>query len=152
MGYEGVSLCSYSNTRSKELIDSFHKLGMGISYSNALILRDAWTLIVVPCVLMRLIREGTAKYQYDEITNLNQCRITVSFNLRQTPFSFLHMLYCEIGYSGPIVADTDSYAPISQKLPGLLCKKRKQETILCRNLVPEEMADCNWMSCQLRVL
>ena len=44
MGYEGVSLCSYSNTRSKELFDSFHKLGMGISYSNALILRDAWTL------------------------------------------------------------------------------------------------------------
>ena len=55
-------------------------------------------------------------------------------------------------YSGPIVADTDTYmaaAPISQKLPGLLCIK---ETILCRDLVPEEMADCNWMSCQLRVL
>ena len=30
--------------------------------------------------------------------------------------------------------------------------KRKQETILCYNLVPEEMVDCNWMSCQLRVL
>ncbi len=29
---------------AKELIDSFHKLGMGISYSNVLILRDAWTL------------------------------------------------------------------------------------------------------------
>ena len=29
---------------SKELIDSFHKLGMGINYSNVLILRDAWTL------------------------------------------------------------------------------------------------------------
>ena len=109
---------------------------------------------------MRLMREGTAKYQYAEIvhsvgsdcTNLNQCRITVSFNLRQTPFSFLHMLYCDIGYSGPIVTDTDTYAPISQKLPGLLCIKRKQETILCCNLVPEEMADCNWMSCQLRVL
>ena len=59
------------------------------------------------------------------------------------------------GYSGPIVADTDTYmaaAPISQQLPGLLCIKRKQETILCCNLVPEEMADCNWMSCQLRVL
>ena len=31
-------------TRSKELFDSFHKLGMGISYSNVHILRDAWTL------------------------------------------------------------------------------------------------------------
>ena len=49
MGYEGVSLCSYSNTRSKELIDPFHKLGMGISYSNALILRDAWTLHDLDC-------------------------------------------------------------------------------------------------------
>ena len=49
MGYEGVSLCSYSNTRSKELIDSFHKLGIGISYSNALILRDAWTLHDLDC-------------------------------------------------------------------------------------------------------
>ena len=61
------------------------------------------------------------------------------------------------GYStsGRVVADTDTYmaaAARSQKLPGLLCIKRKQETILCRNLVPEEMADCNWMSCQLRVL
>ena len=53
-----------------------------------------------------------------------------------------------ISGSGSIVidsADTDIYvaaAGISQKLPGLLCTKRKQETILCRNLVPEEMADC----------
>ena len=31
-------------TCSKELIDSFHKLGMGIRYSNALILQDALTL------------------------------------------------------------------------------------------------------------
>ena len=31
-------------TRSKEFIDSFHKLGMGMSYSNVLILRDTWTL------------------------------------------------------------------------------------------------------------
>ena len=52
------------------------------------------------------------------------------------------------GYSGPVVidsADTDTYvaaAAISHKLPGLLCIKRKQETALCRNLVPEEMADC----------
>ena len=33
-------------------------------------------------------------------------------------------------------------AAISPKLPGLLCIKRKQATILCHNLVPEEMADC----------
>ena len=77
----------------------------------------------------------------------NQCRITVSVSLRQTPFSFLHTLYC-LQCSGPIVidsADTDIYvaaAAISQKLPGLLCIKRKQATILCHNLVPEEMADC----------
>ena len=53
-----------------------------------------------------------------------------------------------IVYSGPIVidsADTNIYvaaAAISQNLPGLLCIKRKQATILCHNLVPEEMADC----------
>ena len=29
-------------TRSKELVDSYHKLGMGISYSNVLLLRDVW--------------------------------------------------------------------------------------------------------------
>ena len=33
-------------------------------------------------------------------------------------------------------------AAISQKFPGVLCIKRKQDTILCRNLVPEEMASC----------
>ena len=37
-----------------------------------------------------------------DCTNLNQCRITVSFNLRQTSFS-LHMLYCEIlATAGPL--------------------------------------------------
>ena len=52
------------------------------------------------------------------------------------------------GYSGPVVidaADTDAYvaaAVISQQLPGMLCIKRKQETILCRGLVTEEMASC----------
>lgn len=39
-------------------------------------------------------------------------------------------------------SDSGHIVDISQKLPGLLCIKRKQETILCRNLVPEEMADC----------
>ena len=122
------------------------------------------TWIVVPCVLMRLMREGTAKYQYfknDEIvysvgsdcTNLNQCWITVSFNLRQTPF---YAVLRDSGYSGPIVADTDTLWQQQlfhrNFLHGLLCIMRKQETILCRNLVPEEMADCNWMSCQLKVL
>ena len=28
----------------KELIDSFYKLGMGISYPNVLFLRDIWTM------------------------------------------------------------------------------------------------------------
>ena len=39
-------------------------------------------------------------------------------------------------------ADTDAYvaaAAISHQLPGMLCIKRKQETIFCRDL---EMADC----------
>ncbi len=33
-------------------------------------------------------------------------------------------------------------AVISQKLTGMLCLRRKQETILCRGLVTEDMADC----------
>ena len=28
-------------TRSKELVDSYYKLGMGISYQNVLLLRDS---------------------------------------------------------------------------------------------------------------
>ena len=54
----------------------------------------------------------------------------------------------ESGYSGPVVidtADTDAYvaaALITQQLPGMLCMKRKQEMILCRSLVSDEMADC----------
>ncbi|KAK1896051.1 U3 small nucleolar RNA-associated protein 10 [Dissostichus eleginoides] len=31
-------------TRSKELVDSYYKLGMGISYPNVLLLRDVWTM------------------------------------------------------------------------------------------------------------
>jgi len=54
----------------------------------------------------------------------------------------------ESGYSGPVIidaADTDAYvaaAVISQQLPGTLCIKRKQETIFCRWLVTDDMADC----------
>ena len=39
------------------------------------------------------------------------------------------------------VADTDAYAFVSQQLPGMLCIKRKQEIVLCHDLVTEEMAD-----------
>jgi len=62
-------------------------------------------------------------------------------------FSFYAVLR-ESGYTGPVVidaTDTDVYiaaAYISHQLPGMLCIKRKQETILCRSLVPEEMASC----------
>ena len=31
-------------TCSKELVDSYYKLIMGISYSNVLLLRDVWTM------------------------------------------------------------------------------------------------------------
>ena len=54
----------------------------------------------------------------------------------------------ESGYSGPVVidaADTDAYvaaAFVSQQLSGMLCIKRRQETVLCHGLVTEEMADC----------
>jgi hypothetical protein len=54
----------------------------------------------------------------------------------------------ESGYSGHVVidaADTDAYvaaAAISQQLPGILCVKRKQETVLCHSLATDEMAHC----------
>ena len=61
---------------------------------------------------------------------------------------FVYTVLRESGYSGPVVidaADTDAYvaaAVISQQLPGMLCIKRKQEIVLCRGLVTEEMAGC----------
>ena len=54
----------------------------------------------------------------------------------------------ESGYSGPVVidtTDTDAYvtsAAISQQQPGMLCIKRKNELILCRGMVTEEMSEC----------
>ena len=59
-----------------------------------------------------------------------------------------YAVLCESGYSGSVVidaADTDAYvaaAVISQQLPGMLCIKRKQETVTCRGLVTDEMAGC----------
>ena len=59
-----------------------------------------------------------------------------------------YAVLCETGYSGPAAidaADTDAYiaaAVISQQLPGTLCIKRKHETIFCRGLVTDDMADC----------
>ena len=60
----------------------------------------------------------------------------------------IYAILRESGYSGPVVIDaanTDAYvaaAAISHQLPGMLCIKRKQETIFCRDLVTEEMAGC----------
>ncbi|KAK1880410.1 U3 small nucleolar RNA-associated protein 10 [Dissostichus eleginoides] len=54
----------------------------------------------------------------------------------------------ESGYSGPVVidaTDTDVYvaaALISQQLPGMLCIKRKQETVRCCDMTTDMMADC----------
>jgi len=62
-------------------------------------------------------------------------------------FSFYAVLR-ESGYAGPAVndaTDTDVYiaaAYISHQLPGMLCIKKKQETILCQSLVSEDMARC----------
>ena len=54
----------------------------------------------------------------------------------------------ESGCTGPVVIDaidTDAYvvaAVLCQKLAGIICIKRKQETIFCRGLLPDEMAGC----------
>ena len=62
-------------------------------------------------------------------------------------YSFYAVLH-ESGYTGPVVNDandTDVYiaAPyISHQLAGMLCIKRKQETILCHSLVSKDMARC----------
>ncbi len=39
-----ATITLHGMTRSKELVDSYYKLGMGISYSNVLLLRDVWTM------------------------------------------------------------------------------------------------------------
>ena len=54
----------------------------------------------------------------------------------------------ESGCTGPVVidaVDADAYvvaAVLWQKLAGMICIKRKQETIFCRGLLADEMADC----------
>ena len=63
------------------------------------------------------------------------------------PFSAYAVLR-ESGCTGPVVidaVDTDAYvaaAVLWQQLAGMTCIKRKQETIVCRGLLAEEMADC----------
>ena len=39
-----ATITLHGMTRSKELVDSFYKLGMGISYLNVLLLHDVWTM------------------------------------------------------------------------------------------------------------
>jgi len=39
-----ATITLHGMTKSKVLVDSFHKLGMGISYSNVLLLRDVWAM------------------------------------------------------------------------------------------------------------
>lgn len=39
-----LSMNLHGLTRSKELVDTFHKFGVGIGYASVLLLRDAWAL------------------------------------------------------------------------------------------------------------
>ena len=61
-------------------------------------------------------------------------------------FSSLEAVLLESGYNASVfidAADTDAFAAAavtSQQLPGMLCTKRKHETIFC--LVADEIADC----------
>jgi len=70
-----------------------------------------------------------------------------SFDQSEAIFSFYAVLR-ESECAGPVVidaTDTDAYiaaAYVSHQLPGMLCIKRKQETILCHSLVSEDMARC----------
>ncbi|KAL8591125.1 hypothetical protein ACOMHN_063749 [Nucella lapillus] len=85
-------------------------------------------------------------------TNLSTQEPVENFTFDQseadTVFFSIYSVIRESGYSGPVVldsVDTDAYvaaAVISRQLPGMLCIKRKQETINCRGLVTDEMADC----------
>ena len=76
----------------------------------------------------------------------NQCRITVSCSQSEADTilisAYAVLLYCLQWACWLTQIIYVAAAAISQKLPGLLCIKRQQATILCRNLVPEEMADC----------
>ena len=56
-----------------------------------------------------------------------------------------YAVFCVSQATVALMADTDAYvaaAVISQQLPGTVCIKRKQETIFCRSLVTDVMADC----------
>ena len=85
-------------------------------------------------------------------TNLSTQQLMQNYRFDQSEAdTILFSIYAvlrESGYSGPVVidaADTDAYiaaAVISQQFPGMLCIKRKQETVLCRGLVTEEMVCC----------
>jgi len=85
-------------------------------------------------------------------TNLSSQQPVENFSFNQSEAdTILLSAYAalrESGYSGPVVidtADTDAYvaaAFTSHVLPGMLCIKRKQEIVLCRGLVTEEMAEC----------
>ena len=39
-----ATIILHGMTHSKEFVDSYYRLGMGIRYSNVLLLRDVWTM------------------------------------------------------------------------------------------------------------
>ena len=96
------------------------------------------------------MKEETASISiinYDEIvysvgsdcTNFNQCRITVSFNLRQSTIHFsAYAVLQDSGYStsGPVVADTDTYMVYFTETSWLALHKEKAGD----NLMPQPCA------------
>ena len=102
-----------------------------------------------------LAESGDAEIVYSvgsHSTNLSTQQPMENYSFDQsgadTVFFSAYAVLCESGYTSPAVidtVDTDAYvaaAVISRQWPGMLCIKRKQETVLCRGLVADEMADC----------
>ena len=87
-----------------------------------------------------------------QCTNLSTQEMMHNYSFDQSEAdTILFSVYAvlrESGYGGPVVidaADIDAYvaaAFISRRLPGMLCIKRKHETVVCSDLVTDEMADC----------
>ena len=114
--------------------------------------KKGWLQKVICDYLTDLAKSVDAEIVYSvgsHSTNLSTQQPMENYSFDQsgadTVFFSAYSVLRESGYTGPVVIDTDAYvtaAVISQQLPGMLCIKRKQETVLCRGLVADEMADC----------
>jgi len=128
-----ATIMLHSITGSKELVDSFYKLGMGISYPNVLFLYDNWTMhdLEQCSVCSDEINEGEPSISITGNHDFSNDTLTGGGTAHHCNWMFLqHLKHCN-NQLQEIEASLDD-VPMLFKMPNLCHNYSVREHLKCR--------------------